>query len=84
MNAVPEGSKVLSVTHRRVQTSTKSDVDIVPLTRVSTALCGCACTRKEVAVVMTMDGEVQNMRIFIKHLLCSVTMVNIPIYDQHL
>ena len=38
---------------------------------------------EERAVVVAMQGHIQHAGVLDKHVLCAVTMVNIPVYDQH-
>mmetsp|Transcript_33456 Transcript_33456/g.53584 ORF Transcript_33456/g.53584 Transcript_33456/m.53584 type:complete len:211 (-) Transcript_33456:683-1315(-) len=54
-------------------------IDIESISSFSCFTCGGI----KVSLIMSMHAEVQHLVIFVKHVLCSIAMMNVPIHDEH-
>lgn len=72
-----ESCDVFSITHGGIQCTRPSNVDVEPCAIVNTNLLRIASTGEEVAVIVSMEGDVQDMRVIVEYLLKSVAMVDI-------
>lgn len=75
-----ERSKILSITHGWVEPSGPSHIHIETHTILSATLRGTSSTREEIAIIMSMDREIEDSGIIIKHLLCPIPMVYVLQY----
>ncbi len=78
-----KGGQVLGIAHGRIQLAVERYVDILAETGVLAALVDGARARKEVAIVVSMHGHVENARIGVGHLLRAVAVMHVPVYDGY-
>lgn len=76
----PEGRYVLGVAHCLAR---PGNVPAVALAWAGAYFAYIARTWEKVALIMTVQGDVHNTLIFVKYLLYSIAMMNVPVHNEH-
>eukprot|EP00095_Tigriopus_kingsejongensis_P000967 maker-scaffold83_size396513-snap-gene-2.29 protein:Tk00967 transcript:maker-scaffold83_size396513-snap-gene-2.29-mRNA-1 annotation:"histone deacetylase complex subunit sap18" len=77
-----EGSQIFGIAHRRVQTPRPSNVHVVAQARTRAAFHGSARAWVEIPIVVTVNGDEEDIGIIIKGPLSAIPVMNGPIEDQ--
>lgn len=72
-----KSGEVLGITDWGIEASGPSNVDVVAKTFAGAALSRTARAGEKVALVMPVDGKVQNSGVVVEHLLGAVSMVDV-------
>jgi len=79
----PERRQILRVAHGRAQVPIERNVNIPAQACLAAALVHGASAREEVAVVVSMHRDVQDIRVVVGHLLGAIAVVHVPVHNQN-
>ena len=77
-----EGRQVLDVAHGRCEAAGEGDVDVEPGAGVGADLLGAAGAGEKVAVIVTVQGNVEDVGVGVEDLLGAVAVVHVKIHDE--